>query len=219
MYTRGMCKVIECETRETEKHCKGYCMRHYRRFKATGDPLKSLWDLRKELKPTECEIENCTAKIFAINLCANHYRRHTTYGNPTATDLRTRPHGTKKCTIKNCEKRHNAKGYCSMHYARWKNYGDPNFTKHSETRLDNNGYVWKGSSFEHRVVMEKILRRKLVPGENVHHKNGNKKDNRPENLELWSRSQPYGQRVSDKIDYAIEILSLYAPDRLKENNE
>lgn len=41
-------------------------------------------------------------------------------------------------------------------------------------------------------------------------------DNRLENLELWSSSQPSGQRVKDKVQWAIEILSLYQPELLKE---
>jgi hypothetical protein len=58
------------------------------------------------------------------------------------------------------------------------------------------------------------LGRELLPHENVHHKNGNKIDNRIENLELWSTKQPYGQRACDKVVYAKEILELYEPGSL-----
>ncbi|MFI6225581.1 HNH endonuclease [Nocardia salmonicida] len=69
-----------------------------------------------------------------------------------------------------------------------------------------------GWELEHRLVMESVLDRKLVRGENVHHINGDKLDNRPENLELWLRGQPNGQRVSDLVEWARELLRRYGDE-------
>ncbi len=78
------------------------------------------------------------------------------------------------------------------------------FVGRGQPGADKSGHI-----FEHRHVMQHHLGRTLLPTENVHHINGVRADNRIENLELWSRSQPCGQRVIDKLTWAREFLALY----------
>lgn len=60
---------------------------------------------------------------------------------------------------------------------------------------------------EHRVIMERELGRKLKKGENVHHRDGNKRNNDVGNLEVWSHRQPPGIRAVDALDVARKIIS------------
>lgn len=69
--------------------------------------------------------------------------------------------------------------------------------------------------YEHILVMEEHLGRYLTNGENVHHINGIKDDNRIENLELWTKPQPSGIRAINAVEWAIKTLKLYAPDKLR----
>ena len=100
-----------------------------------------------------------------------------------------------------------------------KDFFDKNSPMTWPIRKSAQGYVIRGYSegykrfsiAEHRAVMEQHLGRKLLPKENVHHLNGVRDDNRIENLELWSYSQPPGQRAIDKLNWARELMELYGP--------
>ena len=62
--------------------------------------------------------------------------------------------------------------------------------------------------------MEQILGRYLLHEENVHHINGVRDDNRPENLELWNTSQPSGQRVAEQGAVGDRHSALVHPEML-----
>jgi hypothetical protein len=90
--------------------------------------------------------------------------------------------------------------------------GSGTLTKHGYRQITNKQHPnsnRNGRLFEHVFIMSEHLKRPLMKGERVHHKNGIRHDNRIENLELWHTGQPYGQRVEDKIKFYKEFLQLY----------
>jgi len=115
---------------------------------------------------------------------------------------------------------------CGNHYAKMKKFGDPLGGTIQDGRskvwhVRKGGYVIRfdrssphangvsGIVLQHREVIGELIGRPLKSTENVHHKNGNRADNSPGNLELWVKSQPAGQRVQDKVSWARDILQQY----------
>lgn len=121
------------------------------------------------------------------------------------------------CKAKDCNKKARTGSYCPGHYDRLRRNGDLAENKPLVIRgiphMDAQGYMRytknKKKIWRHREVMEEHIGRRLFPHEKIHHLNGNRSDNRIENLEIWSSIQPSGQRIEDKVKWALEILEIY----------
>ena len=215
---------------------KGYCKKHYNQSRTTQGITEPGVKRYKTTPPKPegrygvCVGEECERQASRHGMCAAHRRQLLKNG-------KTKPirefDKKRVCSFQDCGRPHKSIGYCS-HHAGMHRLGlklVPIQTR-VEPDMDNprtwnrgidNGYVRfktfkdgvEYSVAEHRVVMEEHLGRKLLPKENVHHKNGVRDDNRIENLELWSTAQPAGQRVLDKLEWAREIIRQYAPDEHK----
>ena len=129
-------------------------------------------------------------------------------GDVTVAPKRSLQQGTKSC---GCLRRDTGEGCPNWRGGRSRT-GD-GYVKLKRPRhgnADRAGYI-----FEHTLVMSELIGRPLRKGETVHHKNGVRDDNHPDNLELWDRRQPAGARVADKIQWAKVFLAEHGYEVLK----
>lgn len=210
-----ICQADGCNERHSSK---GYCSKHYARwvkYGATELPEKKQW---------RCAVEGCNeTKHKAKGFCRLHYERYVENRKLDAPKRELRR--GEPCTVDGCNGKRTGAGYCSKHYQRWKAHGDPLYTK-NKRRQNGDGKLWhkapqgyivryepdnlnagpNGQVYQHRHVMSQVIGRPLARTENVHHINGDRSDNRPENLQLWSKAQPPGQRLQDKAVWCAEFL-------------
>lgn len=186
------------------------CNSHYRKQRLYGDP-EGAPQKREPKQKQACTLEECESSAASLGLCGKHYTRLRRTG---ATDLLVT--AQPDCSVEGCLLPHRARGYCARHLQRWYKYGTPGPARalRGTRSTGTDGYVMVSVGgrriAEHRYMMELHLGRRLFADENVHHINGVKDDNRIDNLELWSTYQPSGQRVSDKLRWAREIIERYA---------
>lgn len=206
-------------------YAKGLCGKHYKQVLRHGQ-------VQPDRVPVRCAAPGCDRRAVARGWCHGHYLRWIRTGDVQADRplVRARP-GV--CEVPGCGRRAVSHRLCEAHRQRKRLTGDVR-PQAPLTEVDGTSHTHRGyrhvvvppderwlvggasSALEHRLVLARQLGRPLRRDESVHHRNGQRSDNRPSNLELWSRYQPNGSRAEDKVAWALDILRLYRPDLLRD---
>lgn len=178
-------------------YAKGHCERHYRQLLRTAST-------REAARPQECAVPPCERRAVTRGWCHGHYLRWSRTGDVRADVPLTRP-PRPRCKAGDCDREATHRGLCATHRWRSERRGNPEPEVPIRTPSGrgglSHGYIklpvrederWlvagATSALEHRLVLARSLARPLRPDESVHHRNGDRTDNRLDNLELWTRS-------------------------------
>ena len=217
-------------TPKQSRYCSQRCLEGAKAARAE-DLKRQRQEAKPERKCRVCgaSIEDRAPRAKMCVPCAQGRWKEMTKANASATYARDRA-SRRECTHPLCHRlqphtpsKRAESGLCYVHEKRrlaGEDLGGGYKRREGATegtrRKTPNGYIrvktpgrGHGWTREHTIVMEAYIGRHLLPDEQVHHVNGRRDDNRIENLELWSKSHPAGQRVADKLAWAKEIIQRY----------
>jgi len=109
------CSVEGCDLL---KKSRGYCEKHYKRWRLYGDPLLTAKATRPQEPKKLCRAPGCTRKSLTKGCCDKHYRQLQVHGE----FLEKKREG---CAVEGCLWPVVRKGYCRHHYYRFQRFGDP----------------------------------------------------------------------------------------------
>lgn len=212
------CEIQGCDG---EHAARGMCKLHYARWQRGGSLDGAPAEYTSER--TACQAPGCyevftqrargSKRLYCSRLCRSRVQAQRRRSRPDYVPPHQRP-DRRTCKVFGCDRPYLSRGYCVMHYSRIRNGSSVGGSAPRRSapgsgtwRKMDNGYMRRSingrTELQHRVVMEEHLGRALRKYENVHHINGVRDDNRVENLEIWVKPQPCGQRPQDLVDWVI----------------
>lgn len=189
---------------------RGLCGTHYWKKICSGE-LKRLApsEMNQDKRNGEWyECSACRARFYRTPGETEFSRGNGFYCSPACWYKRN---AELQCSVEGCASPPRGQGFCKKHYARFRRYGDPLITKHEPNGSPNIKRYRKRRiggriTQEHTYVAEQLLGRRLQSGENLHHRNGLKLDNRPDNLILFptmSAHRQYENRYREYLEMCI----------------
>lgn len=103
-HPKRFCEVFNCKL---PREGKGFCSKHYQRFRKHGNPEKLVNYLNYG---SNCYYKKCDRKATHKGFCELHYKRYKKYGDPSKKFKQIH------CSIKNCIRKYYGKNICKYHF-------------------------------------------------------------------------------------------------------